>query len=230
MHPSLARRWRRLSQQSLIRHKITRGSIDGFIRQFATSETTLILHPEAGVEYFPNRFIVSKRPKDDADLLVDSQFEGLSALADESYDLIICSGLLEHIADPSRFAAEVRRILRPGGRLVLRCSACFSFHEGEENYFHFTPNGLRRVFHDWERFELLEGSSGPFETIAILLQRISLQSEIFPPFRPLLDLMVLGFPVLDRLVGKQYNTAGRKDRDNLCDSMMPSNLNAVVVK
>lgn len=39
--------------------------------------------------------------------------------ADESFDLAFCSEVIEHLVRPERFAAEVRRVLRPGGRLVL---------------------------------------------------------------------------------------------------------------
>jgi hypothetical protein len=43
--------------------------------------------------------------------------EDLTAMdfADNSYDLIICHRVLEHIFDESRALAEVRRVLRPGG-------------------------------------------------------------------------------------------------------------------
>ena len=36
-------------------------------------------------------------------------------LADQSVDMIVAFAVLEHIVDPMRFAAEVRRTLRPGG-------------------------------------------------------------------------------------------------------------------
>jgi len=35
--------------------------------------------------------------------------------ADDSFDLIVADWVLEHVADPERFAAEVRRVLKPGG-------------------------------------------------------------------------------------------------------------------
>jgi SAM-dependent methyltransferase len=38
--------------------------------------------------------------------------------ADGSLDGVLLSGLVHHFPDPSRLAAEVRRILRPGGRFV----------------------------------------------------------------------------------------------------------------
>ena len=38
---------------------------------------------------------------------------------DASFDLVCCSWVLEHLQDPQRVMAEVRRILAPGGRFVF---------------------------------------------------------------------------------------------------------------
>jgi SAM-dependent methyltransferase len=54
------------------------------------------------------------------DDMVDSGF------ADESFDLVLCSEVIEHIADPAGALASMRRILRPGGRLVLSTPHRFS--------------------------------------------------------------------------------------------------------
>ncbi|HEY1456132.1 MAG TPA: class I SAM-dependent methyltransferase [Candidatus Dormibacteraeota bacterium] len=39
--------------------------------------------------------------------------------ADESFDLVVCVWVLEHLADPSTTFREVRRVLRPGGHFVF---------------------------------------------------------------------------------------------------------------
>jgi ubiquinone/menaquinone biosynthesis C-methylase UbiE len=39
--------------------------------------------------------------------------------ADESFDLVAASDVIEHVDDPTRFVAECARILRPGGLLFL---------------------------------------------------------------------------------------------------------------
>ena len=221
--------WRRLSRFSFTREKISRPIIRRFVREYASTEMTLILHPEEGLEHFPNRRVISKRPSDEPDLLVDAAFHGLSAIPSESYGRIVCVGLLEHISDPHRFVAELQRILKTGGRALLTCSSCFSLHEGPDDYFHYTPFGIRVLFRDWSGFEVLRGSCGPFTTIGIHIQRILLQCEIFPPLRPCLEVMVHTVPILDRFVTRQY-FARRMDEDTECDSMLPSNLQIVAVK
>ncbi len=221
--------WRRLSRFSISERKISRPILRRFIRAHGTTEPTLLLHPEEGTEHFPNRFIVSKRPKDQPDLLVDVAYRDLARLPSESYSMIVCSGLLEHIPDPQRFVDELYRILTPGGRVLISCSCCFSIHEGPHDYFHFTPFGIRVLFGKWSRFEVLRGSCGPFTTLGILLQRVLLQCEIFPPLRPVLELLVHLVPILDRAVTRQYATLSKAPGTE-CDSMLPSNLQVVVVK
>ncbi|WP_430427405.1 class I SAM-dependent methyltransferase [Parasphingorhabdus sp.] len=41
-------------------------------------------------------------------------------IADNSVDLIICDHVLEHVADPASFVAELRRVLKPGGWFCAR--------------------------------------------------------------------------------------------------------------
>lgn len=43
----------------------------------------------------------------------------LSAIGDESYDLLISSHVIEHIANPLKALVEWRRVLRKGGRIVV---------------------------------------------------------------------------------------------------------------
>ncbi len=40
--------------------------------------------------------------------------------ADSSFDVVTCSMSFHHYPDPDKFFASLRRVLRPGGRLILR--------------------------------------------------------------------------------------------------------------
>src|ERR1051325_3445144 len=42
-----------------------------------------------------------------------------SKLADESFDAVACISVLEHIGDPLKAMASMRRVLKPGGSLIL---------------------------------------------------------------------------------------------------------------
>jgi SAM-dependent methyltransferase len=221
--------WRRLSRYSFSKEKISRPIIRRFVRRYGTDQPTLVLHPEEGLDHFPNRYIVSKRVDDAPDMLVDAAYRDLAKIPSESYDMILCVGLLEHIEDPQRFVDDLHRILRPGGRALIKCSSCFSLHDCPDDYFRFTPSGIRVLFRRWSGFEELKGTCGPFTTIGILLQRILMQCEIFPPLRPGIEALAHAFPHLDRFVTRQYDRTHFPDGSE-CDSMLASNLQVVAVK
>ncbi|HEX3871200.1 MAG TPA: class I SAM-dependent methyltransferase, partial [Pirellulales bacterium] len=44
---------------------------------------------------------------------------GMPSLESESYDVVVCEQVLEHLHHPERALADISRVLRPGGRLVL---------------------------------------------------------------------------------------------------------------
>jgi SAM-dependent methyltransferase len=228
--PRTISRWRRWHRHAFTREKISRPVIHRFASEWATEERALVLHPEEGIEFFPNRVVMSERAGDRPDIATDYRYRELGAIESESFSVVVCMGLLEHIAEPEWFVGELHRILKPGGRVLVACSSCFSVHEGPDDYFHYTPYGLKVLFRTWSRFEMLRGSCGPFRTIGILLQRIHLQCELFPPLRPLVEVAFHLVPLLDRFVVRQYDAVGTSDPARVCDSMLPSNIHAVVVK
>jgi ubiquinone/menaquinone biosynthesis C-methylase UbiE len=50
--------------------------------------------------------------------LVRGNLEALP-LADAAFDLVLCAQAIEHVIDPSRALGELRRVLMPGGTLLL---------------------------------------------------------------------------------------------------------------
>lgn len=224
--------WHKLGHRSFIRGKLSTKNLDRLCQENATDKLTLVVHSEdvKYKPYFPNAFTVTKRLDKAADMHVSLYYEELNQISAESYEVIVCTGLLEHIPDPQRLVDEMHRILKPGGKLIISASAIFSFHEGPNNFFHFTPFGFKVLFKKWQDFETLRGSSMPFETIGILLQRILMQSYITPPVRPFVELLAVSIPFFDRFIGSQYDSAWEKDGEHEIDSMLPSNIQAVVIK
>jgi SAM-dependent methyltransferase len=214
------------------RPKLSRRNLDRLCRENATDKRTLVVHSEDVDHrpFFPNAFTVTKEPDEPADLHVDLFYTEVNTIPSESYEVILCTGLLEHLPDPQRLIDEFRRILKPGGKLIISASAAFSIHEGPNDYFHFTPFSFRLLFEQWSRIEMLRGSSQPFETIAILIQRIMIQCEVTPLAKYLIESTYPIFPLLDRLIIRQYDKAGARTPGHEIDSMLPSNMQAVVIK
>ena len=224
-------RWQKLSRKNYFGGKLSTKNLVRLCQENASKERTLIVHTEDVdyTEFFPNSFLVSKAQQKGCDLLVDKYYH-LDAIESESYEIVLCTGLLEHIPDPERLLADIKRILKPGGKLIISASAVFSFHEGPENFFHFTPFAFRLMFKDWTKIADLRGASQPFETVGILMQRILLQCDVFPLARPFLEIMARCARFFDVFVTEQFDTTWKYSDDHKIDSMMPSNIQAVVIK
>jgi SAM-dependent methyltransferase len=231
--PDLARRvWLRLCRFSFTRSRLSRRSLDRFVAGFATDGPALVVHSvdiDRG-RHFPNATTVSARAGHAADVRADPAYEVLRDLDPASHDLVVCTGLLEHVAEPDRLVADLHRILRPGGRLIVSASAVFPFHGAPHNYVHFTPYGLRHLFRDWSGFEVLRGSTRPYATVAVLLHRINLQCDVVPPVRLLNEALMHLLPRLDRFVLRQYDTMAHRGPSAETDHAMPAALHAVVVR
>jgi len=66
--------------------------------------------------------------------------------ADASFDAILCTEVLEHIADPLSLLVESRRILKPGGRIMLTAPLFWPEHEAPHDYHRFTRYALKLAF------------------------------------------------------------------------------------
>jgi SAM-dependent methyltransferase len=66
--------------------------------------------------------------------------------ADASFDLVLSLAVLEHVDDPFTCAAELLRVVKPGGKIF--CVVPFLQHEhGYPNHFYnMTRQGLRKLF------------------------------------------------------------------------------------
>jgi SAM-dependent methyltransferase len=223
--------WKRDVRSSVTKGRLSRRNLDRFCREMATVERTLVVHSRDvdHERYFQNAEVLSKPRDAAAEPFLDPYLDDLEAIATGSFPVILCTGLLEHVPDPQRLVDEFHRILAPGGRLILAASAVFPFHGGRHNFFHFTPGGLRYLFRDWTGFDVLSGSSAPFETVAILVQRIAMRCDVSPPLRPLLKLVYRVIPLLDRFVLRQRDAPPALGEGSRA-SFMPAALYAVVVK
>jgi SAM-dependent methyltransferase len=59
-----------------------------------------------------------------------------------SFDTVLNIQVLEHTPRPGALVAELSRVLKPGGVLLLAAPFAFRLHEQPHDYFRYTPHGL----------------------------------------------------------------------------------------
>jgi SAM-dependent methyltransferase len=73
-------------------------------------------------------------------------------LGDSRFDLVICTQVLEYVPEPAAMIAEIHRVLKPGGWLLLSAPA-IGIRDSDGEYWRFLPASLRlllRAFCDVE--------------------------------------------------------------------------------
>jgi SAM-dependent methyltransferase len=65
---------------------------------------------------------------------------------DASFDVVLCIQVLEHVPDPAAAVRELRRIVRPGGRVLLSTHGVYPFHPNPDDLWRWTHQGLERLF------------------------------------------------------------------------------------
>ena len=65
-------------------------------------------------------------------------------VASSVFDLVICTQVLEYIPNPALLIAEIHRILKPGGSLLLSAPA-MGIQDAEEDWWRFFPGSLRTL-------------------------------------------------------------------------------------
>ncbi|MBS1790798.1 MAG: class I SAM-dependent methyltransferase [Acidobacteria bacterium] len=62
-----------------------------------------------------------------------------------AYALIVCTEVLEHVADWATGLANLRNLLKSGGRLILTVPFSFPLHMEPFDFYRVTPHGIRKL-------------------------------------------------------------------------------------
>jgi SAM-dependent methyltransferase len=92
------------------------------------------------------------------------------------FDVVICTQMLEYVPYPQKALDEIRRVLRPGGYLLLSVPAVF-IRDSDPEYWRFLPSSLRLLLRDFSEVQIAaEGSS-----ISGLIRTLNISLVTFSP-------------------------------------------------
>jgi SAM-dependent methyltransferase len=122
-------------------------------------------------DLFPDAvgFDVPGNPHADLHGLIDS-----IPVENASFDVVLCLQVLEHVPDPAAAVRELRRVVRPGGRVLLSTHGIYPFHPNPDDLWRWTHQGLERLFltnGEWASVTVRPGA-GTVSTVAMLVAHV----------------------------------------------------------
>jgi len=113
----------------------------------------LVLNLSAGgtAEHFDHVIEAEAAIFGNTDLVADSH---ALPFADEAFEAVIVMNAFEHYRDPHRAAAEIYRVLQPGGRILVRTAFLQPQHEAPWHFFNVTKYGMMEWFAPFETEQL----------------------------------------------------------------------------
>jgi SAM-dependent methyltransferase len=104
---------------------------------------------DLGADKSPYRALLEKRgftvKTIDVDGASGADFVGTvesTGLEECSFDLVVCTQVLEHCDDPWQGVREIRRILKPGGHAIVSVPHVWFYHPHPKDHWRFTQEGL----------------------------------------------------------------------------------------
>jgi SAM-dependent methyltransferase len=121
---------------------------------------------------------------------------------DASVDVVLATETLEHVPEPAGFLAEARRVLRPGGRIVLTVPFAARWHYIPHDYWRYTPSSLRNLLEAAGFADVVVHARGNEVTVACYKLMALALPALFPAgggIKPSRIAAVLALPLLAAL-------------------------------
>lgn len=105
----------------------------------------------------------------------DVDVQELSMYPADTYDIVVLDEILEHVERPWRAVEEVRRLLKPGGCLIVSTPFLIAEHRMPKDYWRFTKDGVRVILEQYSRVDVF--SWGNPASVAYLLDSMMVSTQ-----------------------------------------------------
>lgn len=85
----------------------------------------------------------------------------------EAFDAILVLEVMEHVSTPALALAEVKRVLKPKGKLVWSTPFLFPIHDEPFDYFRYTRFGILKLLEDFEQVVISEKMGARLTILAL---------------------------------------------------------------
>ena len=165
-------------------------------------------------DLFPNRVTMDIEARDGVTVDIIADAHDLHMIDSESFDVVLCTEVLEHLHSPAKAISEFHRVLKTGGVLIITTRFIFPLHDTPNDFFRFTKYGLKELLKEFEIKDFVE-ESNTIETLAVMHQRIGFQCDTLwlKPFKIYWFITARIIMLLSRMITSEYGDIGHKKKE-----------------
>lgn len=123
-----------------------------------------------------------------------------------SFDLVVCFQTLEHCQNPLKVVAEIKRVLKPKGYVLLTAPGIWMHHPSPHDYYRWTHEGLRELFKSFSEVS----AEATLNSWSSLLQLVNVELYSLACRRWYLKTPLYGIIALFNVCGKILLPFGQK--------------------
>jgi SAM-dependent methyltransferase len=155
----------KVSEYDIKVYQKIRDNVTAFIKQQAgiyDSNLVLLLdiapqdHAGAKQFFLKSRVLTADiDEKSGANYIIDICKNNQKKIPSSTFDVIVCTEVLEHTLYPFLAIAEIHRLLKPGGVLLMTTPFDFRIHGPLPDCWRFTEHGIKALLNDFEIIEIM---------------------------------------------------------------------------
>ena len=108
-------------------------------------------------------------------------------ICDNSFDVVICAEVLEHLRSPIDVIREAYRVLRPSGTILVTVPFLFPIHSDPYDFGRYTDYYWLEIFRDTGFQDILIEKQGLYFSTLLNFTKLYLNKKVGRPFRWFLD-------------------------------------------